>query len=369
MRNRANLKGLLNRFDQQYYINDYHPSVVNEKKRREREIFKWNKSLPDEDKSNITYEKGKLQIDGMNYAKPIREPRPDDILDLQEDQFDRIMSIPIEKGMKIVEQDSQFIAYTAAVQTYQQIQDLYTKMRIMHGGARHVVCAYNVPSNNIFTGIDGCDDQEPGAVKGIVNALKLGEITNRVFFVIRYCGSAKLGSKRFELYLNAAKEALRLNPENSVTGEMQIFSEPQSTISKIINTQQEKLLDEAKKAQKQRREELAQANPRGRGRGGGNWRRVSQSNLRGGRNRGSNNKIRGTYATTRKLSPGSRQHQYTSKKRRFELENAGTLDNYTDESGMEGVNSDRNEDWSTQNEGDWPKADQEGWNGEHSETG
>ena len=219
------------------YINSYHPASVNERIRRERDI-KWANSQQDENlQSEIKKVKGKLVIGGSVYQKIIREPSPEDLLDISIADLVKIMELPISKGEWIYQGDSSFLAYVAAVENYKQIQKLYTKVRIIHAKERHVVCAYYLPGPDIHINRDGCDDQELGASRSLIRLLVEGEMENRVVFVVRKCGKDKLGNDRFLRYVEAATKVLQDNPWNDVLRKNQIFPEEEACkrVSKTAN--------------------------------------------------------------------------------------------------------------------------------------
>ena len=221
LNNKERLKGVLNDQDKPIYINEHYPMALSEKKRREREIRAINKRLDTANKAEIEFEQGKMKINGAEYKKKIREPLPEDILSLDETEFNATLNMQISKPTKTQEKDSTFYAYTASVTTHQEIQKLYTKVRIMHAKARHVICAFNILGDEFYIDCDGCDDQEYGASKNIVRLLQEQDITSRVIFVVRYCGEQKLNARRFEIYLEMAKLVIAQNPKNTITGQMQ----------------------------------------------------------------------------------------------------------------------------------------------------
>ena len=90
------------------------------------------------------------------------------------------------------------------------------------------MCTYNINGEKFQTNCDGCDDEEPGATKSIIQAMKNSGMENRVFFIARYCGHEKLSAKRFECYLAAAKIALEKNPLNNILKIQQKFQASES---------------------------------------------------------------------------------------------------------------------------------------------
>ena len=234
LQNKEQLKGLLNNKDKPFYINDYFPQITNEKKRRERDIIKWNKQRQAGDRANIEYEKGQFKVDGKTYTKAVKEPQPDEVLDLSIQEYDKIEAMKIEGPYRLQEQDSIFYAYTAAVTTHMEVQNFYLCVRLKHMKARHVICAYQIQHDEFHTACDGCDDQEPGATRPILYEMRNSAIENRAFYVARYCGSQKLGAKRHDCYLNAAKLVLERNPHNKYLKIDQKFQQKQQAAAEAI---------------------------------------------------------------------------------------------------------------------------------------
>ena len=69
LQNRSKLKGAKNFFNKSYFINDYFPMETSERKRRERQIIKFNEDKDEDQQQEIEFVKGKLTIDGWQYTK------------------------------------------------------------------------------------------------------------------------------------------------------------------------------------------------------------------------------------------------------------------------------------------------------------
>ena len=272
LQNTKKLKNVKNQLEQPYYINDYYPTATNEKKRQERELIYRNNLREENNRAEITFQQGRTFIDGIEYLKSIHEPQPDEILDLSPDQYDNVLKFPLSKKAVLMEKSSEFHSYTTAVNSIEEIQKGYLKTRLLHTKARHVICAYHIDNGEIEE-MDGCDDQEPGAARNVLQMMRQQGIKARAFYIARYCGKEKLGSKRFECYVEAAKMALIHQPKNTVLGVEQSFNKQMETTRKALSEQQVKLYAEiaAKKLQLH-----GKRGGRNRGRGG------SYYNYRGG---------------------------------------------------------------------------------------
>ena len=213
LRFKSYLKDVKNRENRPMYLNDYIPAAVQEKRRREGDIFRINETLPDP--VTVEYKKGKLTVAGQIYKQKVYPPSPAQIVDLSPERVDQILKMPLEQGGSVTQDLSVFSAYTTSVGTLQQVQDLYIKMKLIEPSARHIVCAYWI-QNDIFYGHDFCDDNEPAAGRAIMSVLLQNNLQNRVIFVARKYGGIRMGTNRFECYKEATKAAINAHPWNDI---------------------------------------------------------------------------------------------------------------------------------------------------------
>ena len=221
MSNKAKLKHFKGPNDESFYINDFSTIASQERRKRERTIIKENEEQDDEYKLEIERVKGGIKIQGETYRKKVSPPSPAEMASITVENYDNMMSTATPKGNIITVKDSNFIAFTQAVDTHYEIRELYKKMRLINPGARHIVCAYIISGKELHYCRDFCDDQELGAGRILLDWMKKQNLRNRVFFVVRYCGSMKLSSDRFKAYIDAAKLALESNPYNFILDENQ----------------------------------------------------------------------------------------------------------------------------------------------------
>ena len=186
---------------QRIYINEHYPTATNERKRRERDIVKVNNDLSNP--LDIDFKKGQLMIQNETYQKMVKAPTPEELIDIDLDDLDRILKLKPDKGDHITAQKSRFIAFSAKVSNHQQIRDYYIKMKLSYPHARHTVCAYNLAGEKWYNNRDYWDDGEPGAGRALLKLLTEYELEDRVVFVNRYYGGVKMGADRFACYSNA----------------------------------------------------------------------------------------------------------------------------------------------------------------------
>ena len=120
------------------------------------------------------------------------------------------------KGDELAEKGNKFIGYTLVPSSYQQVQEAYTKVKLLHPAADHVTCAMYMKEVDLFAQ-DYCDDGEHGAGRYLLDYLLQNKLKQRAVFVVRYFGS-KLNAHRFACIKHAAVTAVQKNPENPVMG-------------------------------------------------------------------------------------------------------------------------------------------------------
>ena len=213
MKNKSLLKGVTNRYNKPIFINDYWPAETNERRKFERDIYTANQTRPDHQKVQMDYKGANLYIGDLTaqQAKPVQTPNPMQILDLEVSELNRILRLIICRGEEIHLQNSRFVAYSALISSYEEIQEMYLKVKLLHPAANHVICAYQTDLDDIFN-CDFCDDGEHGAGRTLLTFMKDNNLTNRVIFVVRYYGGSKLGPARFECIVKAARSVMENSP-------------------------------------------------------------------------------------------------------------------------------------------------------------
>ena len=215
MRNKSMLRNTQNSQGKPIFINEFWTTEANEKRKVKRDIFIQNQEKPAEDKISMGYVGSKLYIGTKTVyeAKRVKTPLPTEVLDLEICKLNRVLRLIIGRGDEILCDRSRFIGYSAPVHSFEEIQEMYLKVKLIHPSADHVICAYSTDfdQNELFNS-DFCDDGEHGAGRQLLNYMKEKDIHNRVIFVVRFFGGEKLGTKRFECILKAAESVLNNSP-------------------------------------------------------------------------------------------------------------------------------------------------------------
>ena len=116
------LKGQKNRRGDSYFINDYIPAVVMERRNREKQIKKQLADLPNP--PEITFVKGNMKIGEELFRPKVSPPTPKDIVDTDPERLNKLLKMEIQgTDSKIIQDKSIFNAYCASVSSYQQIRE------------------------------------------------------------------------------------------------------------------------------------------------------------------------------------------------------------------------------------------------------
>ena len=269
--NKKYLKNYQNDDGTKVYINDHLPLTIAEKKKRDREIVQYNKTLEKDSHLEIEHTKDGLKIQGELYRKKVQASTPNELIDISPERLTAIMAQKLQIGRELTCDGSKFQAFSAAVRSHKEIRDLYIKMKLCFPQARHVVCAYYLQDmdHQPHYDCDYWDDEEPGAGRLIANLLRVNKISHRVIFVIRYCGNVKLSSERFDMYREAAIDVVKTGSWNEVLKTTQ-----------RVKDDDDALLNPTKKSQPTQKPQRVrnEGHFRGRGRGPSTPQRNSQPN-------------------------------------------------------------------------------------------
>ena len=206
-----NLKGILHQ-GQEVYISDYLPPAALDRKKRERDI----QTMYEESPEALQYSKGSLCVNGRPYQKVIVPPSPKDLISMDAEELEKVLKINTKRSPKITADNSSFIAYAVPVNTYDEIESAYKKVKMIQPDAKHVVCAYQISDSSCELGAEPCyqmdyhDDGETSVGRLLLDLLIEHNLKQRAIFVARIYGGKKMGLNRLKCYLRAAKFALDL---------------------------------------------------------------------------------------------------------------------------------------------------------------
>ena len=216
LKNKSKLKDIVNNEGKGYYINEFLTPEENEKRTHERQIFQKNRRST-ANKVEMSFFKGGLKIQNEKFKKKVTTPEPVNFLTLTEEELDQIMKIKTPQGQRVVADGNAMIGFSCPVSTHAEINQAHTKVKLKYPQAKHIVCTYQIPGTEPYYNANYCDDGDIGIGRRILDLMDRNKITSRVNFVARYSDGTKLGGKRFQMYLDAAKNAIEALPYNWLT--------------------------------------------------------------------------------------------------------------------------------------------------------
>ena len=210
MRNKHNLKGIVNRDNRPIFINEYWSNEANEKKKNELRLNQDNDKLTSDDQFQTEYQGQNLLLDGHPWEdyKKVRTPSSLAIIDMSQQQLDEVLEIYLSQGKVFEEKNSRYSAYMVHADSHQFIQNAYLKVKLLHPAATHVMCSYILKNPKELFDKDYCDDGDFGAGRAMLQYMEDKNLSGVACFVVRYYGGQKLGPTRFDMLRTALDSAM-----------------------------------------------------------------------------------------------------------------------------------------------------------------
>ena len=248
MRFKSGLKGLVNEKKKPFFINDYMPAKMKEQRRKHKEIYMDNQSNEDTNKPKLELVNGALYIGDNPFEEMIKAPNPQDMLDYTTAELNKLMDMKINKGAPVYQEDNIFYGFSVAVDSLQDVQDAYMKMRLTYPKARHIICAYYIRGDDHLHNKGYCDDGEHAAGTRLLQILINNNFICRAVFVVRYYSGKKIGKDRFSCIEKALFSCLETYPWNNVLGiQQEAQSEEDYNLDNTSETQEE-IVDQTEEA-------------------------------------------------------------------------------------------------------------------------
>ena len=219
----SNLAGKTNRYNMPYSIDEQLPPRIREEKRRQRTIAAVNKKKT-VDKLIMSFEKGKLIVEDMEYQQKIQPPTIHAALKPMVEELSEHLAMDIDQGEIISAEGSFFQGYAAAVRNLEEVQVAYNKVKAINNDARHIMCAFRLPGKDFHYLQDYHNDSEHAGGKIILDGLIHSKMFNQAIFIVRKYEGSHIGNQRFDLITEVATSVITINPFNKVLGENQRFS-------------------------------------------------------------------------------------------------------------------------------------------------
>ena len=205
-----------NKDGKKYIFQDFYTPEVNDNRNRFQQIYEMYQGS-EAQQNQITATNTELKIGSQTYKKKVCVPTVQEVLAMDLDEIRNVLAIKVNQGKQINEQSSAFLGFSIPAQSFEQVRQAYAKLKIVHAGARHIVCAFSLPGQEKHHCNDYCNDGEYGAGKNLLKLLLDNNITSRAVFVVRYCQGQKIGSVRHKCFAQAATEVINANKYNKYT--------------------------------------------------------------------------------------------------------------------------------------------------------
>ena len=218
-----NISKLTNDRGEKYRIKDYKPQREQEKGSRQRDLQYRNKKKNTAQRIAMSVENGELLLGQQKtkYHKIVEAPATSYLLNLDEDDRKRIMKVKIDEGTRITNGKCTFHSFSLSTNSIVEVRDAYAQLRLRHGKARHIVCAYHLPGEIEPLYSDYVDDEEWGAGRRILKMMTDADLWYRAIYVVRYYGGENLGAARFDTYQQAAEAVVNKHPRNKINNQVQ----------------------------------------------------------------------------------------------------------------------------------------------------
>ena len=192
-------------------MSSYLPAEINEKKRREADIFYQNLDLETDEQIDMQRKNGRLFIENEPYIKKLAPPTNKELLMLSMTEIENALATPTYDGAEIDMEGNKFLGFAASVTNIEQIKKLYLKIRLLHSAATHIVCSYRIPQGRPFETDDYCKDGDFSCGRTLLKWMQQNQISATAILVVRYTNT-KIGQKRFDGYIQAGMTAIQKNP-------------------------------------------------------------------------------------------------------------------------------------------------------------
>lgn len=203
----SKLKGQTNQHGDYYFIADHLPEPMNEERRQFNDMVAENKRKPKQQQQQMSFKKGKLLIDNVQYEKAVTTPSPRELLFPSKDLLQMAEELRFFHGKDEYKENSKFIGYAVAVEQIEDVQAAYLQVKKKHAEATHVACAFRL-MNKDSSHQDCTDDAEYGAGRSLLKLLKDENLDGIAIFMVRYYGGRNVGPLRFELFKMVTKSAI-----------------------------------------------------------------------------------------------------------------------------------------------------------------
>ena len=193
----SKLQGKLNVKRRLFFVdNDLDPETA-ENRRLFQEMKKENKE--NDLKLKLQMRNEKIVVNNKVITKKVHSPSARELLKITDAERKDVMNIKLTAMKEHQEQGSDYYSYIQKARSPEEVQKGLIKLRIKHGDATHISCAYRLENAVGPFHQEGHDDREFGIGRAILRVVKRKELKNICVYIVRYFGGVKLGTRRFKI--------------------------------------------------------------------------------------------------------------------------------------------------------------------------
>ena len=208
------IKDLKNAANQPVFITDQQPEGLRTRRKYAKEMCEElqeaNKGKPDKDKVKAVVKKDKLFVNNDLYKNPCPAPQPQEILEIDDDEMEKMEKMTMVKTKPCGELGSTFRGLGVKITSRLELRRAYRKAKRAFPAATHVMCGYTFKKSKTENEYGKQDDGEHGGSHRILEAVKASNATNVAVFVVREFGGEHIGLNRFKHIKTCAGDVLKL---------------------------------------------------------------------------------------------------------------------------------------------------------------
>ena len=195
----SNLKGKRNVKRRLFNVDDDRDAEQSEPRNYYRDLKRENDALDEDDRIQLKMVKGQIMANNQIIKSEILDPNAARVLSADEAEMESIKATKLIRCEEFSEKGSDYLAYVQRAKSIKEVQKGMYKMRVKFADATHISMGYRLeqPKGPFQQGY--FDDQEHGAGRSILQAIKDRAMTSVAVYIVRFFGGTKLGRRRFEI--------------------------------------------------------------------------------------------------------------------------------------------------------------------------
>ena len=187
---------------------DIHKAAYKRRSPHMRQIRKDNEGLPADQQKKYNLIGDRFYVDGEEVKDPVSPPTFKELYELPHHVEVMLRNLELQYSQPVHAANNTFTGYSLSVESFQEINLAYQKLKIEEKQATHIMMACSIGYGKERKEWS-CDDGEHNGGFEIQKVLSEFQATNVAVFVARWKVGANMGGKRFKCIHEVARHALR----------------------------------------------------------------------------------------------------------------------------------------------------------------